>query len=134
MGSPTKEATAMAENQLTPRNDRVRSEARQTDWASLIARAVDDMTRIVHSELRLLSASMKTALDEEVDRVLAFVASGMLMLAGALCILAGFIMFLREYATLPWWQSFGIAALVLFAIAVGLRAFASSRSKPPAIS
>jgi len=71
----------MAENQLV-RNERVQAEARDTDWATLIGRAVDDMTRIVHSEFRLLSASMKTVLDQEIDRVLTFVASFMLMEIG----------------------------------------------------
>ena len=75
----------MAENQLIHRNDRIRAEARDTDWATLIGRAVDDITRIVDSEFRLLSASMKTVLDEEIDRVLAFVATGVLMVGGAIC-------------------------------------------------
>jgi hypothetical protein len=124
----------MAENPLVRRNDRARIEARSTDWASLLARAIDDMTRIVHSELKLLSASMKAALDEEVDRILAFIATGVLMLGGALCMLATIVMFLHEFAMLPWWQSFGITALLLFAIAIALRAFAARRPQPPAIT
>jgi hypothetical protein len=40
----------MAENELTRNNDRVRSEAREADWSSLLARAVDDMTRIARSK------------------------------------------------------------------------------------
>jgi hypothetical protein len=122
----------MAENQLIHRQDRIQAEARDTDWATLIGRAVDDLTRIVHSELRLLSASMKIALDQEVDRVLAFVASFMLMAGGAICILAAVIFFLHEFARLPWWQSFGITGLGLFAIAIAVGAFAGSRPKPPA--
>ena len=118
----------MAENQLIP-NDRLDAEARETDWTSLLARAVDDITRIMHSEFRLLSASMKTALDEEIDRVLAFVATGALIMVGAICMLAGIIMFLHEYAMLPWWQSYGITALLLFATAIALSAFANSRRK-----
>ena len=118
----------MAENQLIPRN-RLDDEARGTDWSSLLARAVDDVTRIMHSEFRLLSAGIKTALDEEIDRVLAFVATGALMMGGAICLLAAIIMFLHEFAMLPWWQSFGITALLLFATAIALSAVASSRRK-----
>jgi len=122
----------MAENQLISRTDRLRAEARETDWGTLIARAVDDITRILHSEFRLLTASMKTVFDEEVDRVLAFVATGVLMVGGAICVLAAAILFLHEYAMLPWWQSFGITGLELFAIAIALGAFASNRRpKPP---
>jgi hypothetical protein len=122
----------MAENQLAHRNDRARTEARTPDWSSLLARAIDDMTRIVHSEFRLLSASMKTVLDEEIDRVLAFVATGVLMMAGALCLLAAVIMFLHEFLRLPWWQSFGITALALFATAIATRAIMARRPLPPA--
>jgi hypothetical protein len=124
----------MAENELVRKNDRIRREARDTDWGSLLARAIDDMTRIVHSELRLLSASLKTTLDEEVDRVLALAATGMLMVGGAICVLAAVILFLHEVLMLRWWASFGITGLVLFAIAIGLAAFATSRRKIPAIT
>lgn len=124
----------MAENQLIHRNDRIRTEAREADWASLLARAIDDMTRIVHSELRLLTAGMRTVLDEEIDRVLAFVATGVLTVGGAICVLAAAILFLHEYAMLPWWQSFGITGLVLFAIAIALGAFATSRRQTRAIT
>ena len=116
----------MVENQLIPK-DRLDAEARETDWTSLLARAVDDVTRIMHSEFRLLSAGMKAALDEEIDRVLAFVATGTLMMGGAICMLAALIMFLHEYAMLPWWQSFGITALLLFATAIALAAFSGRR-------
>jgi hypothetical protein len=124
----------MAENQLAPKNDRIRTEAREADWSSLLARAIDDMTRIVHSELRLLSASMKTMLGEEIDRVFAFLATGVLMVGGAICGLAAAILFLHEYAKLPWWQSFGITGLALFAIAIAVGAFATSRPKTLATS
>jgi hypothetical protein len=124
----------MAESQLTPRNERVHLEARQTDWSSLLARAIDDMTRIVHSELKLLSVGIKAALDEEIDRVLALAVTGMLIVGGVICGLAALILFLHEFAMLPWWQSFGITALVLFAIAIALRAFAKSRARTPALT
>ena len=124
----------MAENQLVPRNDRVRAEARDADWGTLLGRAIDDITRIVHSELRLFSASMKSVLAEETDRVLAAIATGVLMAGGAICVLVAAILFLHEYARLPWWQSFGIVGMGLFAIAIAFGAFAASRSKTPAIT
>src|SRR5579863_10186327 len=103
-GSPTNGVTTMPENQIIRRNDRISVEsAAAADWASLVARAVDDITRIVHSEFRLLVAGMQTVLDEGIDRVLGFVATGVLIMAGALCMLAAIIMFLHEFVMLPWW-------------------------------
>jgi hypothetical protein len=122
----------MAENQLIHRNDRIRVEARETDWGTLLGRAVDDITRILHSESRLVMIGLKTMFDEEVDRVMAFALTGVLMATSLMCVLAAAILFLHEYALLPWWQSFGIVGLALFALAIGVGGFASSRPKPPA--
>ena len=124
----------MAENQIIHRTDRIRVEAHETDWGTLLGRAVDDLTRIVHSEAQLVTLSLRTLFDEEVDRVLAFAVTGVLIAAGGLCALAAAILFLHEYALLAWWQSFGIVGLVLFAIAIGVGAFASSKPRPPLAS
>jgi len=123
----------MAENQLIPRSERVRAEARDTDWATLIGRAVDDLTRIMHSEGQLLVAGVRGALSEGIDRVVALVATGVAMAAGAMCMLAAAILFLHEYLMLPWWQSCGIVGLALFAISLALGAFATSRPKTSAL-
>jgi hypothetical protein len=145
----------MAENELIPSDDRIRSEAREADWSSLLARAVDDLTRLAHSEIRLLVAELKTVaheeladlkvgvhaevaelktvLHQETDRVLAFIAAGVLMMVGAGCILAAAIQFFHEFVMLPWWQSFGIVGLALFAIAIAFPGFASRRRKTPAM-
>jgi VIT1/CCC1 family predicted Fe2+/Mn2+ transporter len=127
-----KGATTMAENQLISR-DRVRAEARETDWSTLVGRAVDDVTRIMHSEGQLLVAGVRSALSEGIDRVVALVATGVVMAAGAICLLAAMVLFLHEYMMLPWWSSFGIVGLALFAIGIGLGAFATSRPRSPSI-
>jgi VIT1/CCC1 family predicted Fe2+/Mn2+ transporter len=123
----------MPENQLI-KNDRIQTEARQADWSSLLGRAIDDMTRIVHSEFRLLVAGMKTVLDVEIDRVFAFVATGVMGMLGALCMLATIVLFLHEFLLLAWWVSFGITALVLFGIAIAIQAAVSRRPVPPPIT
>src|SRR5258708_38734547 len=109
----------MAENRVLPR-ERGRDLQRpvDADWSTLVARAVDDITRILQSEIRLLAASLKTVFDEEVERVLAFVATGALIAGGAICMLAALILFLHEFVMLPWWQSFGIVGLGFFALAI----------------
>jgi len=124
----------MADSQLIPRYDRVQADARDSDWSTLIARAVDDMSRIMQSEGRLIVAGIRTVLNEEIERVFAFIATGLLMAGGAACLLAAAIFFLHEFVLLAWWASFGIVGLALFAIAVALGAFATSRPKPPELT
>ncbi|HXN84669.1 MAG TPA: phage holin family protein [Candidatus Binataceae bacterium] len=123
----------MAQNQIIPRSEK-QSGGDQPDWTTLLARAIDDITRIMQSEIRLVTNSMRTILAEQTDRVLGFIASGVLMVFGMMCILAAAILFLHEYAMLPWWQSFGITGLALLAIAIAVRAFSMPRSKTSAIT
>lgn len=123
----------MPESQLV-KHDRIHTEARETDWSTLLTRAIDDITRIAQSEARLVTAGIRNALAEQIDRIFAFAATGALMAAGALCLIAAAIMFLHEFAMLPWWQSFGITALALFAVGIAIAMFASRRPRPPAIT
>jgi hypothetical protein len=124
----------MAEHQLIPRQDRIQAEARDTDWATLVARAVDDLTRILQSEGRLVVAGIRTVLNEEIERLFAFIATSVLMAGGGTCILAAAILFLHEFVLLAWWASFGIVGLALFGIGVALGAFATSSPKPPPLT
>ena len=121
----------MAERQLIRNYESVRAEARDADWSTLVARAVDDTTRIMQSEGRLLIAGIRTVVGEGIDRVVALAMTGMLAGTGAVCLLAAAILFLHEYLMLPWWGSFGIVGLVLFAIAIPLAAFGTSRPRNP---
>jgi hypothetical protein len=123
----------MAQNQIITRSETPSGED-HPDWSTLVGRAIDDITRIMQSEIRLVTANMRTLLVEQTDRVLAFIASGVLMMFGMICILAAVILFLHEYAMLPWWQSFGITGLGLFAIAIAVQAFATSRPKTPVVT
>src|ERR1022692_1163268 len=111
--SPRRRATKkMAHNQIIPSSETPSGED-HPDWTTLVARALDDITRIMQSEIRLVTTSMRTILAEQTDRVLGFIASGVLMVFGMMCILAAAILFLHEYAMLSWWQSFGITGLAL---------------------
>ena len=123
----------MAQNQIIPRSEKP-SDGDQPDWTTLLARAIDDITRIMQSEIRLVTANMRTILAEQTDRVLGFIASGVLMMFGMMCILAATILFLHEFAMLPWWQSFGITGLALFVIAIAVQAFTTPRSKTPIVT
>ena len=122
----------MPQNQITPRSETSPRDD-QPDWSTLVARAIDDITRILQSEIRLVTTGIRAILIEQTDRVLAFMASGVLIAFGMMCVLAATILFLHEFARLPWWQSFGITGLGLFAIAIAVQAFASSRAKNPIV-
>ena len=121
----------MTENQ-SPKNDLIRMEAREADWATLFERAIDDIAHIVQSEAHLLTVGMRTVLAEQIDHIFTLVAIGALTAVGVVCLVAAAILLLHEFFLLPWWQSFGITALTLFSVGIAMAAFVTSRPKPSA--
>ncbi len=122
----------MAENQLTPKEELLHMEAREADWGSLFSRTIDDIAHIVQSEARLLIAGTRAVITGQIDRIFALLAIGALMAVGGVCLVAMVILLLHEFFLVPWWQSFGITALALFALGIAIAAFVSSHRKPTA--
>ena len=101
-------------------NDRVipnDQPAPESDWGTLAARTIDDLTRILQSEIRLFTASIRLAIEQESDRVMVTIAAGAFAGSGLLVLVASLVLFLREYAGLAWWQSFGIVGAIMLAAA-----------------
>lgn len=93
-------------------------------WPTLLGRMLEDVSRVIELELKLLEARIAPALITMAERAIAglvILSAG--IIAGA-CLLTALIMLLHEW--MPWWQCFGIGGLV--AIVCGLIAYASVRS------
>jgi hypothetical protein len=97
------------------------------DWASLTERALDDVSRIVRSEIHILQASIGTAIDARIDSIVARAMTIAAMVCGAFCILGAVILLLHQW--LPWWQSFGIAGFSLLALGAVTRRTGKSSSQ-----
>jgi hypothetical protein len=95
------------------------------DWPTLIERAVDDVSRILRSELHMFQTSMGAALELQISNTVAYLTIIAVMISGAICILCAAILLLHQW--LPWWQAFGIAGLAT--LAVGIVSHAAMR--PP---
>jgi uncharacterized membrane protein YfcA len=90
------------------------------DWSTLIARAADDVTRIVHSEIQLFETSFRSALEGHINYALAGLAMVGAMICGILCALVALILYAHQW--MPLWQACAIAALIMFAAAGVIRA------------
>lgn len=94
------------------------------EWPTLLGRMVDDLSRIVETELRLFEANLVGLLNTTVDRAIA----GMLLLAlsvvGGACLLVALILLLHQW--LPLWEAIGIVGLAIEVI--GAIAFLSIRA------
>ncbi len=81
------------------------------DWPTLIERAVNDVSRILQSELHMFQATMRAALDAQIATAIAFLAIAAVIVCGAICILCAAILLLHRW--LPWWEAFGLAGLAI---------------------
>ena len=86
-----------------------RASADYPDWATLMERALDDVSRILRSEMHMFQTSMATAVQAQMDNVVVRLTAITAVVFGAICILCALILLLHQW--LPWWQSFGIAGL-----------------------
>ena len=101
--------------------------AASPDWATLTERALDDLSRIVRSEIHMLQTSIETAVEARIDRVVTRAMTIAAMVCGAFCVLCAVILLLHQW--LPWWQSFGIGGFSLLAFGVVNRATRRSSSQ-----
>jgi membrane protein DedA with SNARE-associated domain len=93
------------------------------DWPTLVGRAVDDITRILQSEARMLETSMGLALETRLASAIATLTVVAVMICGAVCMLCAGILLLHEW--LPLWQAFGIAGVGI--LLVGIANYLSGR-------
>ena len=101
--------------------------AASPDWATLTERALDDVSRIVRSEIHMLQTGIETAVEVRIDSVVTRSMTIAAVLCGSFCILCAVILLLHQW--LPWWQSFGIAGFCLLATGVVSRVSTRSSSQ-----
>jgi hypothetical protein len=82
-----------------------------SDWPTLIERAVDDVSRILQSEAKILQASVVAALDLQISKTITLLTIVGIMISGGLCLVGAAIFLLHQW--LPLWQSCGIAGAVM---------------------
>src|SRR4029077_8057744 len=94
------------------------------DWATLIAQAVDDVSRIVRSESHLLQISLSAALKAQIDYALAAFAMVIALICAGICVLAAFIVILHQsfqrWHGFAWWQAFAVGGLLMFVVGIAI--------------
>ncbi len=96
------------------------------DWPTLVARAVDDVSRILQSEAKMLQTNMGAALERHLADATATLTVIAAMLCGAVCIVCAAILLLHKW--MPLWQAFTIAGVAILLIGIAIRAI----MRPPA--
>jgi hypothetical protein len=111
----------MTEKQSHPANG---APGTMQDWPTLVGRAVDDVTRILQSEARILQTNMGAALETRLASAIATLTIVAVMISGAVCIVCAAILLVHQW--LPLWQSFGIIGGGI--LLVGLASYAITKS------
>ncbi len=93
--------------------------SREADLSDLAMRILSDFARIVAAEARLLESNIVGAAQALVDRV--YIASTLIVLAGAgvIATLVSVILLLHHW--MPWWQVLGMVGVAAVILAEVLR-------------
>jgi Putative Actinobacterial Holin-X, holin superfamily III len=101
------------------------------DWATLIGQAVDDVSRIVHSESHLLQINLSAALKAQIDYALAAFAMVIALICAGICVLAALILVLHQsfqwWHGFPWWQAFAVGGFLMFVVGIAIHLIARHR-------
>lgn len=95
------------------------------DWSTLVGRAIDNVSRIIQSEIGLVEVTLRAVVEEQTDYALANLATVAVMICAAICMLIALILFLHQW--LQWWLAFAIAGLGAAAIGIAIHATAGRR-------
>jgi len=86
------------------------------DWPNLIGQAVDDLSRILHSEADILQTRLGDSIRSGLNHSAEVVALLALFLWSIGFLLLGVILFLHQW--LPLWFAFGVVGLCTISVAI----------------
>jgi putative superfamily III holin-X len=83
------------------------------NWPTLLSRAVDDVSRVLHAEMRLLEAHLAVSAEALVANASVALIVLATFIIAEICIVTAVIVLLHEW--LSWWLSLGLAGTTIFA-------------------
>ncbi len=111
------------------REDQSRSADPQ--WPELVSRAVNDLSRIVHAEIRLASLGFRGLMEQEIDRAVKIAIALVLLVCAAVCAVGAAVIGLHVLLGL-WWAAFAVVAAV--SGVAGVIFFLLARGRPQQVS
>jgi hypothetical protein len=102
----------------------------EAQWPELVSRAVNDLSRIVHAEIRLAELGLKDLIEHEVDRSLKVAMALGFLLCAVVCAVSAAVIGLYAVLGLGW-AAFAIVAAISALAGVGL--FLWARRRPEAV-
>jgi len=84
----------------------LRGPSEPPEWTTLVARAIDDVARMVQAEIHLAEASIRSSLKESINDAFAMLAVAGFLAAAGICILAALILLLHRWV--EWWLALAV--------------------------
>jgi Putative Actinobacterial Holin-X, holin superfamily III len=95
-------------------------------WSQLFAQTIDEVARIVRTEIRLAEASLSRMVENQTERVLGAVLLLVALVYGSMFILGSVVLLIHQW--LAWWMAFGITGTVMIAAGFGSQRIMAGRS------
>jgi hypothetical protein len=103
----------------------------EPQWPELVSRAINDLSRIVHAEIRLIELGIKRLIEQEIERSLKVALALGFLLCAAICAVSATVIGLHALLGL-WWAAFAIVAVLSALLGAGLIHWARQRPEPRA--
>jgi hypothetical protein len=99
------------------------------NWAELLSKTIDDLSRIARTEMELLVAKLGLLIELQTDKIAGVLFLVVALSHGSLFLLAGIVLLIHLW--LAWWLSFLItgAAIVLAGVCFKMTMAATVRKK-----
>jgi hypothetical protein len=105
--------------------------AEAPNWPELVSKTVDDLSRIVRTEIELLEVTLKRVIEAQTDKLVGLLFLLVALIYGSLFLLGGVVLLIHLW--LDWWLSFLItgAAIVATGVIFQMSMAALGRKKSP---
>jgi Putative Actinobacterial Holin-X, holin superfamily III len=95
-------------------------------WSQLLAETVDEVARIVRTEIGLAEASLSRMFERQTERAFGAVLLLVALVYGSMFVLGSVVLLIHQW--LAWWMAFGIAGIVVIAAGFGSQRIIARRT------
>ena len=111
-------------------NEIVPEIASDVPWAELVSRGVNDLSRIIHAEIRLAELGIKDLVEREIARSVKLAIALGLFLCAAACMIGAALIGLHALLGV-WWAAFALIAAISGSLSIGFFLSARGHPQPP---
>ncbi len=97
------------------------------NWPELLARTVDDLSKVASTEIKLLEATLKRLIESQTDKIVGMLALVVAFGYGSLFLLGGIVLLIHLW--LAWWLAFLITGIAICSLGIAFQRVMSAAAK-----